>query len=80
MIISFTLCLTLFLGIGILSAWFKKNTPEDYLLASRSLSPWLAGLSAVATTNSGFMFTAWIGMTYSLGVSSVWFMLGLGFG
>ena len=80
MIISFTLCLMVFLGIGIMSAWFKKNTPEDYLLASRSLSPWLAGLSAVATTNSGFMFTAWIGMTYSLGISSLWFMLGLGFG
>ncbi len=80
MIISFTLCLVIFLGIGLWSAWFKKNTPEDYLLASRSLTPWLAGLSAVATTNSGFMFTAWIGMTYSLGISSVWFMLGLGFG
>ena len=80
MIISFTLCLMVFLGIGLMSAWFKKNTPEDYLLASRSLSPWLAGLSAVATTNSGFMFTAWIGMTYSLGISSLWFMLGLGFG
>lgn len=80
MVISFILCLMVFLGVGLWSAWYKRNTPEDYLLASRSLSPWLAGLSAVATTNSGFMFTAWIGMTYTLGISSVWFMLGLGMG
>lgn len=80
MMFSFTLCLAAFLGIGLWSARHKRNTAEDYLLASRSLKPWLAGLSAVATTNSGFMFTAWIGMTYSLGISSIWFLLGLGTG
>ncbi|NNJ72551.1 MAG: sodium/proline symporter [Enterobacterales bacterium] len=80
MIISFLVCLSFFLGIGLLSARKKQNTAADYLLASRSLSPWLCGLSAVATTNSGFMFTAWIGMTYTLGFSSIWFLLGLGLG
>jgi Na+/proline symporter len=80
MLVSFVLCLILFLGIGLWSARHKQDTAADYLLASRSLSPWLAGLSAVATTNSGFMFTAWIGMTYMMGFSSIWFMLGLGLG
>jgi len=80
MLISFVTCLSIFLGIGLLSVRKKQNTAADYLLASRSLKPWLAGLSAVATTNSGFMFTAWIGMTYTLGISSIWFLLGLGLG
>jgi len=79
-ITSFMICLLFFLGIGLYSIRKKKNTAEDYLLASRSLQPWLCGLSAVATTNSGFMFTAWIGMTYTMGLSSIWFLLGLGSG
>jgi len=79
-ITSFLICLFIFLVIGLYSIRHKKNNAEDYLLASRSLSPWLCGLSAVATTNSGFMFTAWIGMTYTMGISSIWFLLGLGSG
>ncbi len=79
-IASFMVCLLIFLVIGIYSIRHKKNTAEDYLLAGRSLQPWLCGLSAVATTNSGFMFTAWIGMTYTMGISSLWFLLGLGGG
>ena len=79
-VISFIACLLIFMVIGLASLKKRKDSPEDYLLASRSLSPWLTGLSAVATTNSGFMFTAWIGMTYTLGVSSIWFLIGLGGG
>lgn len=79
-IVSFLTCLFIFLIIGLYSIRQKKNTAEDYLLASRSLQPWLCGLSAVATTNSGFMFTAWIGMTYAMGISSIWFLLGLSSG
>ena len=79
-IISFVTCLAIFIIIGLYSIRHSKNTAEDYLLASRSLTPWLCGLSAVATANSGFMFTAWIGMTYSMGISSIWFLFGLGSG
>lgn len=77
MIISFIACLILFLLVGVLSIRHKKNTNLDYLLAGRDLPAWMAGLSAVATTNSGFMFTGWIGLTFMLGVSSIWFMLGM---
>ena len=76
-IISFLTCLFVFLFIGLYSTRYKKNTAEDYLLASRSLSPWVTGLSAVASANSGFVFTGWIGMTYVMGISSIWFLLGL---
>ena len=40
------------------------------------MKPWLVGLSAVATANSGFMFTGWIGYTYAVGLSSIWLMFG----
>jgi len=77
---SFIASLIVFVGVGVWSMRAKRASAEDYLLASRSLKPWLAGLSAVATTNSGFMFTGWIGLTYTMGLSSMWFMWGLGSG
>jgi SSS family transporter len=77
---SFIACLAIFTIIGVVSIKYKKNTDSDYLLAGRDLSPGLAGLSAVATTNSGFMFTGWIGLSYMMGLPAIWFMLGLGSG
>ncbi len=74
--VSFLLFLSIFLGVGIYSASRKKDTAEDYLVASRDVHPWLAALSAVATNNSGFMFIGLIGMTFSDGLSSMWIMLG----
>ncbi len=62
-VISFIACLLFFLGIGIASARQRKNTSDDYLLASRSVGPWVVALSAVATNNSGFMFVGLIGAT-----------------
>ncbi|MFP6684349.1 MAG: sodium/proline symporter, partial [Polyangiaceae bacterium] len=74
--VSFLLFLSVFLGVGIYSASRKKDTAEDYLVASRDVHPWLAALSAVATNNSGFMFIGLIGTTFTEGLSSMWIMLG----
>lgn len=72
--ISFIVFLSCFLGVGIYASTRKKATTEDYLLASRGVSPWLMALSAVSTNNSGFMFVGLIGSTFSEGFSSVWLM------
>jgi SSS family transporter len=40
------------------------------------VKPWLVGLSAVATNNSGYMFIGVIGFTYASGLSAVWLMIG----
>lgn len=61
---------------GALSIIRKRKTPEDYLIASRNVAPWLAALSAVATNNSGFMFIGMIAYTYRLGIESIWMMFG----
>ncbi|MCH7549489.1 MAG: histidinol dehydrogenase [Candidatus Krumholzibacteriota bacterium] len=75
-VVSFIVCLLFFLGVGIASASRRKNTSEDYLLASRSVGPWVVALSAVATNNSGFMFVGLIGATYTEGLSSLALMGG----
>jgi sodium/proline symporter len=73
---SFISCLLIFVIIGTLSYFKSQKNAEDYLIAQKSISPWLAGLSAVATNNSGFMFIGMIGLTYATGLSSIWLMIG----
>ncbi len=73
---SFLFFLLVFLGIGLLSAKVAKNSTQDYLMAGKSVAPSLVGLSAIATNNSGFMFTGMIGTTYAMGLPSIWLMVG----
>ena len=79
-IVTFCLFLLGFTAIGVYSATRKKNTTEDYLVASRTVRPWAMALSAVSTNNSGFMFIGLIGETYAVGVSAMWLMVGWIFG
>ncbi len=75
-IASFLFVLALFIAIGAYSATRATKTAGDYLLASRSIGPWMTALSAVATNNSGFMFIGLIGTTYLYGISAAWIMVG----
>ena len=79
-IASFSAFLLLFVIIGMLSTLKNQHTNDDYLLAGKTVKPWLVGLSAVATTNSGYMFVGMIGYTYSAGLSSMWLLIGWIFG
>jgi len=73
---SFLAALVAFLLIGLASATRSRGTKDDYYLASRSVRPAIAGLSAIATNNSGFMFIGLMGFTYSVGLASLWLMVG----
>ncbi|MEQ8204621.1 MAG: sodium/proline symporter, partial [Woeseia sp.] len=73
---SFALFLLLFVGVGLASAIRAKKSRNDYYLASREVKPWLAGLSAVATNNSGYMFIGVIGFTYTAGMAAALLMTG----
>lgn len=79
-VIAFIVVTALMTLSGALSVLQKTKTPEDYLIASRSVPPWLTALSTVATNNSGFMFIGMIAYTYRLGIESVWMMFGWIFG
>lgn len=76
MLYSFLGFFLLFALIGLSSVRFSRGNKTDYYLASGSISPWLVGLSAVATNNSGYMFIGVIGYTYTTGLASIWLMLG----
>ncbi|MBA4742971.1 MAG: sodium/proline symporter [Azoarcus sp.] len=76
MIISFIVFLLGFTLIGVSSFLLSRGTKRDYYLASASIKPWLVGLSAVATNNSGYMFIGVIGYTYVAGFSAFWLMFG----
>ncbi len=74
--ISFVLILLSFVAIGLASGRKATGERKDYYLASSSVRPWLAGLSAVATNNSGYMFIGVIGFTYQTGLAAIWLMIG----
>ncbi|MCP4599913.1 MAG: sodium/proline symporter [Proteobacteria bacterium] len=76
LVASFAVFLLGFMLIGALSARWSKKTSEDYLVASRSVNPWLAALSAVASNNSGYMFIGLIGFTYREGIGAIWLQIG----
>lgn len=76
MLSAFILFLFAFTLVGLASVWKSKNTKQDYYIASGSVKPWLVGLSAVATNNSGYMFIGVIGYTYTVGLAGIWLMVG----
>ena len=76
MLISFLFFLSCFAAIGVSSFLKSRGTKKDYYLASQDVSPFLVGLSAVATNNSGYMFIGVIGYTYATGLASIWMMIG----
>ena len=73
---SFLFFMLLFLVVGLVSATRSRRSAEDYLIAGKSVSPLLVGLSAIATNNSGFMFIGMVGYTYTHGLTSIWLMVG----
>lgn len=76
MITSFVLFLALFVVIGVASYKFSQPTVEDYLLASKNVKPWLAGLSIFSTENSAVMFVGYAGFVYAVGISAAWLPIG----
>jgi len=71
---SFVLFLLAFVLIGAAATLKSDRTSTDYLVANRTVRPWLVGLSAMATNNSGYLFIGAIGYTYASGLESLWVM------
>ncbi len=78
--ITFIIFVLLFTVVGIYSATKKQNTTSDYLLASRNVNPWLTALSSMATGQSGLLFVGNVGYAYTVGISSIWLLLGWSIG
>ncbi len=75
-IVCFSLFLILFLGIGAFAAKASDDSDEDYLLGNRSFGKLFIGLSAGATSNSGWIMTGAVGLGYLTGTYSLLMWLG----
>ena len=78
--LSFISFLILFTVVGIYAATQKQDTTTDYLLAGRKVNPWAIALSALSSGQSGFLFTAQVGYSYTQGLSSIWLAIGWAIG
>ena len=72
LLLGFSLSLLFFFAVGMASTRYAQKEVGDYLVANRAVSPVAAGLSAVASNNSGFMFIGAIGFTYAYGMAAFW--------
>ena len=67
------LCVLIFIGWR---ASRRTHGGEDFHLAGRSLGPWAAGISSTASSESGWVTLGAVGMTYTYGISGLWFAPG----
>ncbi len=63
----------LMLGIGIWAAR-RSAEGEQYLLGGRALGPWVAGLSASASSSSAWTLLGVSGAAYAWGLSAIWLL------
>jgi sodium/proline symporter len=79
--IAFAVYTLFIIAIGIYSARYARRSDEDYFLAGRSLGPWVAALSASASSESGWVTLGLVGWAFVSGVSAYWIIPGclLGF-
>ena len=68
--------LALLLGIGIRAFRYNK-TQEDYLLAGRSLGPWVTAFSERASGESAWLLLALPGAAIAIGLGEFWSVIGI---
>ncbi len=78
---SFVVYTLAVVAVGLYATFFARDDDEDYFLAGRSLGPWVAALSAGASSESGWVTLGLVGMAFQLGVQAYWIVPGclLGF-
>jgi len=76
LIVSFAVYTLGIVGLGLYSARFARRSDEDYFLAGRSLGAWVAGLSASASSESGWVTLGLVGWAFANGVEAYWIIPG----
>ena len=70
--IAFLFYSLVILSVGIFSTRFRKKGDHDYLLASRSLGPWVAAFSASASSESAWLVMGLVAEGFREGVAALW--------
>jgi sodium/proline symporter len=68
-----------YLGVLLFIGWRaakRTHGGEDFHLAGRSLGAWSAGISSTASSESGWVTLGAVGMTFTYGVSGLWYAPG----
>jgi sodium/proline symporter len=80
-LISFCIYTAFVVGVGLWSSSRAGKSDEEYFLAGRSLGPWVASLSASASSESGWVTLGLVGWAFASGVQAFWILPGslLGF-
>ena len=71
--------MVIYLGVLIFIAWRasrRTHGGEDFHLAGRSLGAWSAGISSTASSESGWVTLGAVGMTFTHGISGLWYAPG----
>lgn len=71
--------LVLYVGVLLLIGWLaarRTHGGEDFHLAGRSLGAWAAAISSTASSESGWVTLGAVGMTFTHGVSGLWYAPG----
>ncbi len=71
MILSFVLYLVILLGLGLYAARFIKSL-KGFLLADRSMGPFVTAMSAEASAMSGWLLIAVPARAFTYGLSAIW--------
>ncbi|MDG1462636.1 MAG: sodium/proline symporter [Gammaproteobacteria bacterium] len=63
----------------LIGVWAQRRTQdqEDYFLGGRQLGPWVAGLSASASSSSAWALLGVSGTAYAVGMEAFWFLPGV---
>ena len=75
-LLTFIVVLISIVFVGLCAARRAGSSMEGYYLADASSPPLLTALAAVATLNSGYLFTGLIGFTYVGGLQTSWLTIG----
>lgn len=62
--------------LGLVSSRFSRATKADFLIADRGLGAWVAGLSAAASAESGWVTLGLVGFAFNTGIAAFWVVPG----
>lgn len=67
--------------VAAIGVWASSRTrsPRDYFIAGQRLGPWGLGLATMSASFSGFVFVGGPGLTYRVGLASLWIVAPVGF-
>jgi sodium/proline symporter len=74
--LAFISYVLLVIVVGVIKGWRTRATPSDFLNSGRDHRSFLAGLSASAACESGWVLLGLVGTAYTLGVSTFWLLPG----